>query len=60
MNDRCQSYGIGDYVFVQYDKDQECPGVIRKINNNSFRVEIRAEHDVDWVDCKRGQLRPMY
>ncbi|MBP1309289.1 hypothetical protein JOD82_002309 [Paenibacillus sp. 1182] len=66
MNDNGHSYGIGDYVYVQYGIDQECPGVIREKNNNDFVVEIRIKkktnkgNDVDRVDCKIGQLRPMY
>ncbi|WPS85348.1 hypothetical protein SMD22_01590 (plasmid) [Brevibacillus halotolerans] len=57
---------IGDYVYFQYGKKQEFPGIIKSISNGIYKVEIcinkkKSEgNEVDIVECTRSQLRPMY
>lgn len=58
-------FSVGDYVWFMYDKEEEYPGFIKRIDKDEYEVEIclnkkkSEKNELELVRGKKHQLRPM-
>jgi hypothetical protein len=56
---------VGDYVYFEYSKNEEYPGIVRSIKGAKYKVEISTNmkksegNDLELVECTRKNLRHM-
>lgn len=65
QNQHDTEFRVGDYVWFLYEKKDEYPGIIKKIDKDEYWVEIclnrrkNKGNELELVRGKKHQLRPM-